>query len=207
MAFFLLIGWTIIFMAVVSYKRMKANHQNQAAEDAFWKRENDANLTRRQDISHLDYIDFSGVTLPFALFQDDLLKQCEAQVLALKEKKILNLTGISNTDLKLKYGPANLPELTQCDQNFTLLARTLNTWGQRLNELSHTEEAVCVLAFAVSIKSDIRATWQLLAQLYAASGDYAKIQEMKTAASDLNSLTKQPILAMLEQYPDNRHGL
>ncbi len=203
MAFFLLIGWTIIFMAVVSYKRMKANHQDQAAQNAFWNREHTANLTRRQDISNLDYVDFSNVTLPFALFQDDLLKQCETQVLALKEKRILNLTGVSNTDLKLQYGAANLPELMQYDQNFTLLARTLNTWGQRLQELSYTQEAVCVLAFAVSVKSDIRATWQLLAQLYAESGDFSKIQEMKTAAAELNSLTKQPILAMLDKYPQN----
>ena len=120
-----------------------------------------------------------------------------------EEKRILNLTGVSNTDLKLQYGAANLPELMQYDQNFTLLARTLNTWGQRLQELSYTQEAVCVLAFAVSVKSDIRATWQLLAQLYAESGDFSKIQEMKTAAAELNSLTKQPILAMLDKYPQN----
>lgn len=200
MAFFLLIGWTLIFMAVVSYKRLKANRLNQAAEDAFWNRENAANSTRKKDISNLDYVDFSGVSLPFALFEDDLLRQCETQVLALKEKKILNLTGISNTDLKLAYGPANLAELTQCDQNFTLLARTLNTWGQRLHELSHTQEAICVLAFAVSIRSDIRATWQLLAELYHTSGDIDKIREMKEAAGELNSLNKTLILAMLEEY-------
>ena len=136
MALILIIGWTIIFIVVVSYKRFKANRINQAAENAFWNRENAANSTRKQDISHLDYIQFSNVTLPFALFRDDILKECEQQVLTLKEKKILNLTGISNTDLKLKYGPANLPLLTQYDQNFTLLVRTLNTWGQRLNELT-----------------------------------------------------------------------
>ncbi|MCI8495248.1 MAG: hypothetical protein HFI74_06165 [Lachnospiraceae bacterium] len=200
MAFFLLIGWTLIFMAVVTYKRMKANHINQAAERAFWDREDAANRTRKQDISHLDYVDFSGVTLPFALFKDDLLQQCESQIQTLKEKKILNLTGISNTDLKLKYGPANLTALTQYDQNFTLLARTLNTWGQRLNELSHPKEAICVLAFAVSIGSDIRATWELLAKLYADSGDLAKIRDMKTTAATLNSLTKNSILATLNSY-------
>ncbi len=200
MAFFLLIGWTLIFMAVVTYKRMKANHINQAAERAFWDREDAANRTRKQDISHLDYVDFSGVTLPFALFKDDLLQQCESQIQTLKEKKILNLTGISNTDLKLKYGPANLTSLTQYDQNFTLLARTLNTWGQRLNELSHPKEAICVLAFAVSIGSDIRATWELLAKLYADSGDLAKIRDMKTTAATLNSLTKNSILATLNSY-------
>ena len=200
MAFFLLIGWTLIFMAVVTYKRMKANHINQAAERAFWDREDAANRTRKQDISHLDYVDFSGVTLPFALFKDDLLQQCESQIQTLKEKKILNLTGISNTDLKLKYGPANLTALTQYDQNFTLLARTLNTWGQRLNELSHPKEANGVMPFAVSIGSDIRATWELLAKLYADSGDLAKIRDMKTTAATLNSLTKNSILATLNSY-------
>ena len=59
---------------------------------------------------------------------------------------------------------------------------------------------MAVLSFAVSIKSDIRATWQLLAQLYAESGSTAKIQEMKLSAASLNSLTKDPILAMLDTY-------
>lgn len=198
--FYVFIGWTIIFIVVVSYKRFKANLKNQQAEEKFWNRENAANLTRKQDISQLDYVDFSGVSLPFALFEDDLLKECEKQVLALKEKKILNLTGLSNTDLKLKYGPANLPLLSQYDQNFTLLVRTLNTWGKRLNELSHTQEAICVLAFAASIGSDIKATWSLLAELYAANGDTAKISELKTSAASLNSLMREPILTMLESY-------
>lgn len=198
--YYILIGWTLIFIVVVSYKRFKANVKNQEAEDSFWKRENAANLTRKQDISQLDYVDFSGVSLPFALFEDELLKDCENQVMDLKDKKILNLTGLSNTDLKMKYGPANLPLLTQYDQNFTLLVRTLNTWGNRLYELSHTKEAVCVLAFATSIGSDIKATWSLLAKLYAANGDTARIQELKDSAAALNSLMREPILSMLDNY-------
>lgn len=199
-SFYVFLGWTLIFIVVVSYKRFKANLKNQKAEEKFWKRENNANLTRKQDISHLDYVDFSGVTLPFALFEDSLLKECEEEVLRLKDKKILNLTGLSNTDLKLKYGVANLPLLTQYDQNFTLLVRTLNTWGKRLSELSHTQEAICVLAFAASIGSDIKATWSLLAELYAANGDIAQIENLKQMASSLNSLMKDPILSMLDGY-------
>lgn len=198
--YYVLLGWTLIFIVVVSYKRFKANHLNQKAEESFWNRENKANLTRKQDISGLDYVDFSGVSLPFALFEDDLLKECEEQVLAMKEKKILNLTGLSNTDLKLKYGAANLPLLTQYDQNFTRLVRTLNTWGNRLHELSHTQEAICVLAFAASIGSDIKATWALLAELYAENGDIAQIRNLKASAATLNSLMREPILAMLDSY-------
>lgn len=198
--FYVFLGWTLIFIVVVSFKRFKANLLNEKAEKNFWKRENAANQTRRKDISQLDYVDFSGVSLPFSLFEDDLLKECEQQILALKDKKILNLTGISNTDLKLKYGAANLTLLTQYDQNFTLLARTLNTWGKRLNELSYTQEAIRVLAFAASIGSDIKATWSLLAELYASNGDIDRIRDLKSSAAGLNSLMRDPILNMLDGY-------
>ncbi len=199
-SYYVILGWTAIFIAVVSYKRFKANRENQNAEERFWQRERDANNTRKQDISQLDYVDFSGVTLPFAQFEDTLLKECEQQVLNLKDKKALNLTGISNTDLKMIYGAANLPLLTQYDQNFTLLVRTLNTWGKRLQELSHSREAICVLAFAVSIGSDIKATWNLLAELYAANDDLSRIEDLKASAAKLNSLMKEPILSMLDSY-------
>lgn len=191
--------WTIIFMAVISYKRKKADRQSTTKERDFWERENNANLTRKQDISNLDYVDFTGVTLPFAKFSDDLLRQCEEQVLKLKEEKILNLTGVSNTDLKLTYGAANLPLLTNYDQNFTLLVRTLNTWGSRLQELSHSQEAITVLAFSVSIGSDIKNTYQLLAELYLQEGETAKIDDLKIKASTLNSLMKAPILSTLDR--------
>ena len=194
-----LFGWIMIFVAVVSYKRKKADRTRKNTERDFWDRENAANATRKQDISNLNYVDFTGVSLPFARFSDDFLHQCEEQILKLKDEKILNLTGITNTDLKLNYGAANLPFLTQCDQNFTLLARTLNSWGQRLFELSHPEEAVQVLEFAVSIESDIKSTYQLLAELYQQQGESGKIEGLQKAASELNSLMKNPILKMLGQ--------
>ena len=45
---------------------------------------------------------------------------------ALKEKKILNLSGFTNTDLKLEYGVGNLTELTDYDNNYVTLSRSLH---------------------------------------------------------------------------------
>lgn len=199
-----LFGWIMIFVVVVSYKRKKADRMRKNTERDFWDRENAANATRKQDISNLNYVDFTGVSLPFARFSDDFLHQCEEQILKLKDEKILNLTGITNTDLKLNYGAANLPFLTQCDQNFTLLARTLNSWGQRLAELSHPEEAAQVLEFAVSVESDIKSTYQLLAELYLQANQPDKLEGLKNSASNLNSLMKEPILAMLNKMESSR---
>ncbi|MEY8516799.1 hypothetical protein AALC25_07680 [Lachnospiraceae bacterium 29-84] len=199
----ILFCWFVILLGVFAAKRRKAERHGEDSERAFWERENAANAVRKQDISNLDYVDLSGVTLPFALFPDEYLTQCEREVMDLKEKRILNLTGISNTDLKMQYGAANLTALTQYDQNFTRLVRTLNAWGHRLHELSHTQEAITVLAFAISIGSDIKATYQLLAELYQQEGDFQKIKALIPQARTLNSLMKEPILSMLEQFSES----
>lgn len=187
----------IIFLLIVTFGRLQSSKKDMLSERQFWQNENSANGTRKKDISNLNYVNFSQVTLPFALFSDDLLTQCEQQIMNLKDKKSLNLTGISNTQLKLQYGAPNLPLLMQYDQNFTLLVRTLNQWGHRLFELSFEKEAEIVLSFAVSAGTDIKATYELLLQLYKASGETAKIENLKSSATQLNSLMKNPILAML----------
>jgi len=56
-----------------------------------------------------------------------------------------------------------------------------------------------VLEFAVAIGSDIKATYQLLAELYQQHGESGKIEGLQKAASELNSLMKNPILKMLGQ--------
>lgn len=192
------LGIFLIFLGLVSIFLRRNERRDHTKWQSFWKRESQSNLTLPQDISQLNYVDLSGVTLPFALFQDDELNQYEQQVLELREEKILNLNGISNTDLKLQYGVANLGALTRYDQNFILLVRTLNQWGHRLYELSHPEEAKTVLRFAVSIGSDIKATYELLLHIYLESGERSGIEQLKHSAEQLTSLRRDSILAMLE---------
>ena len=64
-----LFGWIMIFVVVVSYKRRKADRTRENKERDFWERENAANATRKQDISNLNYVDFTGVSLPLPDFQ------------------------------------------------------------------------------------------------------------------------------------------
>lgn len=191
-------GIFLIFLGFVSICRRRTERHEKDRLQSFWTKEDQANLTLPQDISQLNYVDLSGVTLPFAKFQDDELKQYEQQVLELRDQKIVNLNGISNTDLKLQYGVANLGSLTQYDQNFILLVRTLNQWGHRLYELSHPEEAKTVLQLAVSIGSDIKATYELLLQIYQESGENNRIDDLKHSAEKIITIRKNSILAMLE---------
>lgn len=127
------------------------------------------------------------------------LASVEQEICALADSRILNLTGISNTELRLAYGTANLDPLTAYDQNFTTLIRALQKWGTLLASAGKQKDAVTVLSYGVSIGSDIAATYALLARLYKEQGDYHKIEELKESAEALTTLMKPSILRDLEQ--------
>ncbi len=131
------------------------------------------------------------------------LAGAEYELCSLSEKKILNLVGISNTELRLTYGTANLDPLTSYDQNFTVLIRTLQKWGTLLVSSGQSDDAVTVLAYAVSVGSDIAGTYTLLARLYKGRNELDKIEELKASAEQLSTLMKPSILRDLEQLTDS----
>ncbi|MCR5598565.1 MAG: hypothetical protein K6G19_10340 [Lachnospiraceae bacterium] len=167
--------------------------------EAFISRENEANSARRQPIDDLPYI-----TIPEELFHIKYNESVKMQEVMrnldfLKDKKILNLTGISNTDLKLKYGAANLPELSECDERYTLLVRSLQSFAECLSENGSEQDAIRILEFSISTGSDILSSYTLLAGLYEKAGTPEKINTLKEKAVSLNSLTAPSIMRMLEK--------
>lgn len=191
------LGLFIVFVLVLAYA-IKRNNQKQAdADEQFWTREAESNHVRRQDISGLSYI-----TIPFEKFPTDISNDEEIQSYVqdlqnLSKLKILNLGGISNTDLKLKYGPANLPDLSEYDQNYTRLVQILVQYAKCLIKNGYEKEAIPVLEFGIETGSDISTNYTLLADLYQKSGNATGISSLKESASSLNSLMKQPILDKL----------
>ena len=130
------------------------------------------------------------------------LAAAELELCKLAGCRILNLTGISNTELRLTYGTANLDLLSAYDQNFTTLIRALQKWGTLLASAERKEDAVTVLAYAVTIGSDIAGTYALLARLYKERGEYHKIEALKESAEELTTVMKPSILRDLEQVSE-----
>ena len=141
------------------------------------------------------YLRATGYSAPLA----EELANAELELCKLADERILNLTGISNTELRLTYGTANLDPLTLYDQNFTALIRSLQKWGSLLASAGNKPDAVTVLSYAVSIGSDIAGTYALLARLYKEQGELSKIEELKVAAEELTTLMKPSILRDLDR--------
>lgn len=195
---FITILFTIIFLHL---SISKSNRNMQHEKESFWRKESQANSVRRIDISGLDYIKIPLENLPFIETTDDNeLSHLQNLIITLSQKSILNLTGLSNTDLKLKYGTANITFLSECDSNFTLLAQTIVKWGSYLYENGMTNEAIIVLEYGIACKTDISKNYILLANIYKEINTPEKIQHLYQVAESLSSLTKDTILKALIDY-------
>jgi tetratricopeptide (TPR) repeat protein len=197
MILMIFLGLFIFFVCMFAYLRHKSTAAEEAAAESFWNRENEANHTRRKDISGLPYITIPLEKFPIGISDDEELTDYENDLKTLASRKILNLSHQSNTDLKLAYGPANLPALSEYDQNYTTLLRNLVAYADCLIKNGFEAEAVPVLEFGISIDSDIRANYTLLAGLYREQGNTAKIQKLIDKAASLDSMMRSAILDQL----------
>lgn len=195
----------LVFSALITYELRKSRRIEEKSMKNFLEKENAANSVRKKDLDGLPYISIPLEDFPMNVLCDrDDIKEIHHQLNTLSTKKIVNLTGISNTDLKLTYGTANITVLTEYDQNYTVLARTLYKWGKLLYEADLVPQAKQVLEFGIETGSDISGNYKLLATIYKQEGNDNSIQELMDKASTLNSLMKNSIISSLK---DICHGV
>ncbi len=190
----------IIFVLVLAriFRKQRRIQQNQ--EDAFWERERLANNTRRKSLDHLDYIHIPMDRLPLGLMtQDETVADCLNTLETLSSAKIVNLTGLTNTDLKLEYGAANITVLSEYDQNYTILVRTLQKWADVLWDAGFQKEAVSIMEFAVETHTDISHTYYRLAEYYQSHGEASRIRSLLETAETLHSANKNAIVRTLQK--------
>lgn len=168
--------------------------KSKSAKEDFWQKEYEANNTPKKSIEHLDYITIDPEMLPFLQINDTDLEEYQNTIRKLMEEKIVNLNGITNTNLKLTYGTSNYPLLSRYDQNFTTLIKTLYSWGQHLHELGMDKEAKQVLAYGITCGTDISGHYELLARLYQESGEKSQIEFLIIKAQTLNTPLKNRII-------------
>lgn len=191
----------IVFIILVSYEIAKSRRTTAEKESSFWEKENRANSTRRKSLDDLNYIKVPLEDLPMdTMTEDETVSECHQTIRHLAQSPIVNFTGISNTDLKLRYGAPNIELLMGYDQNYTTLVRTLQKWAEKLHEAGHTAQSKQVLEFAVSTDTDVSNTYKLLASIYAGEGSYGEIARLKERAGNLNSASKNIIVRMLQKF-------
>ena len=189
-----------LFILAMFAANKKSDRQMREPIEQFLERESAANLVRKQSLDDLAYIRIPEDCFSFSYNAETDPDAAEAMTIlnSIREEQIVNFTGLTNTDLKLSYGAANLPLLSRFDQNYTLLARALQSLAEYLVRKEQKKDAIRVLEFAVETRTDISASYKLLGDLYIENGSPEKVDDLIPKAAALNSALSGAIVRSLE---------
>ena len=195
-----LLAITLVVIIVLGYYRSKVTQSQDNAEKAFWEKELAAGNTRRQDLEKLDYI-----TIPLEQFPLGLNTDAEKELVALSKERIKNFQGLSNTELKLQYGTANLDELSSYESNFIRLQQVVLEYAKELCTADRRADAIHILEFMLQNGGDISGLYLELATLYQQEGCEEKVQHLFTTidqnfAQGPNQSTAKLLKTQLEKY-------
>lgn len=146
---------TLILIFLVNYYSSRNNRNHKARMDAFWERELKANTTAKKDISNIDFITIPDfLSSPTGSVSEEI-KDIEKRIEDLKEKKMVNFSGKTNTDLKLEYGTANFPTLSEWDANYIKLVQLMTKYIDALKKEGYDEKAEQILTFAREVAPEV----------------------------------------------------
>lgn len=198
----LILASLIIPIIWLTYELKKHDKLEKNALNDFWRREEEANLVRKKPLDNLNYVEIPFDFIPESLLTDnEEVKDCLELLNKLSEKKIVNFTGFSNTDLKMEYGAANLTELSQYDENYTLYARTIYKLANLYYQNGYESNARVLLEKAVESGTDISGNYLLLAKIYQEHKEADKLNSLLRSAENLRpAASKKNLIRSLEEY-------
>ena len=189
--------FTILFVLFVViftiYVKRWGNHQEEIT-NSFWEKERQANIVRKQDISKLDYI-----TVPKEQLSSKVHSTAENTFMQAASKKMLNLNGMTNTEVKLAYGTANLAELSEYDEAYSEYIASIPAYAQELIDASYIDAAKEILFFAIKHGADSKKIYEQLASIYHNEKNFEEIHHLEDYANELSS-NKERILSFLDDY-------
>lgn len=193
----------VILIWVLNHNIRKNHSTDKKTIGSYLSREDAANATRRKDLSNLDYIIVPLDLFPFDITLNEEKKQLEIakyfkDIKELSEKKMLNLIGVSNTELKEKYGPANLEQLTIYDQLYSKYIRTIYLIAKTLLE-EYPSKAIALLEYSLTIGSDISGAYSLLGEYYVNHHDKENFQALYNQIPDKTSIVGKTIINKLDK--------
>jgi hypothetical protein len=192
---------SFISICIVFFLRLQiTKHKEAQIDKEYWEREHRANFTRKKPLDNLDYITIPDSILSIAPANStEEISQYLKDLNDMSTEKIVNLTGYTNTDLKLEYGTANITILSDYDVHYTNLVTLLQKLAELLHENEENRLAIEVLEFAVDTGTDVSKSYYLLADLYKENGTPEKISDLVEKARNIKSLLKDSIVQNLQE--------
>jgi hypothetical protein len=199
----------LIIALLIALAIKKSDYKKEQDAEEFFEKERKSNFVKKKPLDSLNYVkvpdklyEYSYSKLIKANEHPEAIEKAVDQLMKLKDAKMVNFLGKTNTDLKLEYGTGNLEILMEYDQNFTSLITCLEEIGEAALTVDKAY-AKEVLEFSINIGSDISSTYKNLLNIYIeeSSKDMlaAKKEKLIFMAKALNSPMGPSIVRYIEQ--------
>ena len=189
----------ILLVIIFQINLRRINKKEAQQEKEYWERERAAFIAPRKDISGLDYIKMPAeLPLDFPI-EDKKAEELRTRLINLSKQKIINLYGMSNTDIRLTYGALNFETLSMADTRYLIFIRTLSELAGVYYDQGFIDEARTILEYAIDIDSDVRNTYVLLTKIYKAAGETEKVAGLKEKAENIKTLSRDGVVAALNE--------
>ena len=187
-----------VFGIWLTIQLRKSRNLNEKAESDFWENESMANSVRKKQLEASDFVTFPFDKLPTEeSFAPEPVPESLPILRSLSDQKMINLNGISNTEVKKRFGAANITILTEYDGNYELFVKNIYLLCQYLYDIGRKEEALMLSEETILTGTDSLLHYKLIIQIYQEQGNTAGISWLREKAQSLHSITKGAILRAL----------
>ncbi|MCR5526567.1 MAG: hypothetical protein K6F39_04205 [Lachnospiraceae bacterium] len=179
----------LLFGFIINRAIRRTNkHENDIMQE-FLDREEEANNTPLKSTDDLQPITI-GDSLPINIpLKDPSGASLQKTLNSLKSREIINLTYLSNTEVKLTYGTANMERLGNADANYIVMQRSLKKLYALYDAEGYTDEAIALREFELNTGgTDLEA--------------YKYLKEHYFKQNDINSM--MTLLKNAEKNTDDR---
>lgn len=200
----LLFAITVLFAIALSFAIKKSNKNEAKEKNEFWQNEHDANFSRKRSLDNLNTIKIpkSIIELVNTVKDKETYTDNAQTICDLEDKGIYNLNGISNTNVKLEYGAANMSVLSEYDDNYASLIKALDQIGIAFFEDEIYEDSKAILEYATEIGTDILSSYTTLANIYIKLNTPELIHILIKKAEALKSFRGPAIVRSLKAIQD-----
>lgn len=193
----------LIFCAWLHYEKGKSQRKQDRESRTFWTREEKANHTRNKDISHLPLFQLDESLIPMPESTDENVVYYQDRTRASLAQPMMNLSGYTNTDLKLSYGTGNFNTLSSYDKNFNDFLMNMSNLAKAYYKAGLYEDAASVYQLCLESGSDKSTDYRALAKTYARLGTTWKIDELITQIERSDLPRKETLINHLRDIRKN----
>ena len=191
--------FTLFLIFVLSTAAYRANleRKRKKRDSDFWAREEAAKNAPKKDLSEVSYLRIPLERFPMGALDSEEAMLLEEELRKLSALPILNLNGMTNTDIKLAYGTDNFEYMQTVGEHFDRLEILLCDYAKLLMENGRYAETIPVLQFAVDENATISSIYTLLGECFDETGAHESLDELITAVEGRELIMKDSILDQL----------